>query len=73
VYFSYGSKTLDMTLVELGEKFEGDSADRWVRSYPFFLLSISSSLVNLRLHTGNHLNMLPGIALTVCVVVVGGC
>jgi hypothetical protein len=32
---------------------------------------ISHSLVNLRLHTENQLYMLPGSALTVCVVLGG--
>ena len=38
----------------------------------FFLLSISSSWVNIRLHTENQLYSLPGSALKLCVVVVGG-
>ena len=33
---------------------------------------ISSSWVKIRLHTKNHLRRLPGSALKVCVVVVGG-
>ena len=37
-----------------------------------FCLSISSSWVNLRLHTENQLYTLPGSALKVCVVVGGG-
>ena len=45
-------------------------------SYPFFLLYIFSSWLNLRLHIGNELNTLLGSALKVCVVggwvVVGG-
>ena len=36
-----------------------------------FFLSISSSWVNLRLHTENQLYTVPGSALTVCVVVGG--
>ena len=35
---------------------------------PIFLLSISSSWVNMRLHTENQLYTMPGSALKVCVV-----
>ena len=37
---------------------------------PNFFLHISSTKVNIRLHTKNHRPMLPGSALKVCVVVV---
>ena len=39
---------------------------------PNFFLHISSTKVNIRLHTKNHRPMLPGSALKVCVVVVVG-
>ena len=35
-------------------------------SYAYFILCISSSWVNLRLHTENQLYTLPGSALKVC-------
>jgi hypothetical protein len=40
-------------------------------SFAVFFLSISSSWVNIRLHTENQLYTLPGSALKVCVVVGG--
>ena len=40
---------------------------------PIFLLSISSSWVNMRLHTENQLYTMPGSALKVCVVGGGWC
>ena len=43
----------------------------WGFHNPIFFLSISSSWVNIRLHTENQLYTLPGSALKVCVVVVG--
>jgi hypothetical protein len=39
---------------------------------PICFLSISSSWVNIRLHTENQLHTLPGSALKVCVVGGGG-
>ena len=40
---------------------------------PIFLLGISSSWVNMRLHTENQLYTMPGSALKVCVVGGGWC
>ena len=59
-------------MVELGLVYVEPMLGRGGGYIPIFLLSISSSWVNLRLHTESQLYTLPGSALTVCVGGGGG-